>query len=175
MKIWLPRNLQHLGSSKNQQRRWMLNEGYTVVLEKFPVLSYCLISLRLLFIFGSHVLSGKPWLSPPLPQRHSSWSSAFLCCVVSLENLFLKRRVVSEEVPAGTEIPGCDGRGIVYLTQHWHHQNDSGLKIKIGSDNSAKSQEPFWCCIVRNRITRLFTTFRQWELWREESRSGIII
>ena len=33
-----------------------------------------------------------------------------------------------------TEIPGCGGRGTLYLTLHCHHQNDSC--IKTGSDES---------------------------------------
>ena len=36
--------------------------------------------------------------------------------------------VVSEEVLAGTEIPGGGGRGRLYLTLHCHHQNDSALR-----------------------------------------------
>ena len=46
----------------------------------------------------------------------------------------ISRRVVSEEVVAGTEIPGGGGRGRLYPTLHCHHQNDSC--IKMGSDES---------------------------------------
>ena len=50
------------------------------------------------------------------------------------ESKLALRRVVSEAVPAGTEIPGGVGRGRLYLTLHCHHQNDSC--ISMGSDES---------------------------------------
>ena len=40
----------------------------------------------------------------------------------------VKRRVVSEEVLAGTEIPGVGRRGRLYLTLLCHHHNDSSIK-----------------------------------------------
>ena len=46
----------------------------------------------------------------------------------------VQRRVVSEEVVAGTEIPGGGGRGRLYLTLHCHHQDDSC--IEMSSDES---------------------------------------
>ena len=47
----------------------------------------------------------------------------------------VSRRVVSQEVLAGTEIPGGGERKErLYLTLHCHHQNDSC--IKTGSDES---------------------------------------
>ena len=42
---------------------------------------------------------------------------------------------MSEEVLAGTEIPGGGGRGRLYRTTHCHHQN--GSCIKMGSDESS--------------------------------------
>ena len=48
----------------------------------------------------------------------------------------VSRRAVSEEVLAGTEIPGGGGgRGRLYLSLHCHHQNDSC--IKMGSDSAS--------------------------------------
>ena len=44
------------------------------------------------------------------------------------------RRVVSEEVLAGTELPGGGGRGRLYLTLYCLHQND--FCIQMGSDES---------------------------------------
>ena len=43
-------------------------------------------------------------------------------------------QAVSEEVLAGTEIPGCGGIRRLHLTLHCLHQNDSC--IKMGSDES---------------------------------------
>ena len=37
---------------------------------------------------------------------------------------WLIKLVVSEEVLAGTEVPGGGGRGRLYPTLHCHHQND---------------------------------------------------
>ena len=55
--------------------------------------------------------------------------------------------VVSEEVLAGTKIPGGGERGRLYITLHCHHQNDS--RIKMGSDVSHFHVS----LIVRNKVT----------------------
>ena len=60
----------------------------------------------------------------------------------------VKHRVVSDEAVAGTEIPGGWGRGRLYLSLHWHHQNDSC--IKMGSDESHFNLS----FIVRDKVTR---------------------
>ena len=60
----------------------------------------------------------------------------------------VSRRAVSEEVLAGTEIPGGRGRGRLYLTLHCHHQNDSC--IKVGSDESHASVS----LIVVDKVTK---------------------
>ena len=39
---------------------------------------------------------------------------------------------VSEEVLAGTEIPGCEGIRRLHLSLHCHHQNDSCIKMGSG-------------------------------------------
>ena len=48
----------------------------------------------------------------------------------------------------GPEIPGGWGRGRLYLTPHYHHQNDSG--IKMSSDGSLY----ILSLIVRDKVTR---------------------
>ena len=60
----------------------------------------------------------------------------------------VSRRVASEEVLAGTEIPGGGGRGRLYLTLHCHHQNDSC--IRMGSDKSHASVS----LIVMDKVTK---------------------
>ena len=60
----------------------------------------------------------------------------------------VSRRVASEEVLAGTEIPGGGGRGRLYLTLHCHHQNDSC--IRMGSDESHASVS----LIVMDKVTK---------------------
>ena len=57
-------------------------------------------------------------------------------------------RVVSEEVLAGTEIPGGGGRGRLHLTLHCHHHNDSC--IKMCSDESHFNVS----LTVRGKVTR---------------------
>ena len=54
------------------------------------------------------------------------------------------------EVLAGTEIPGGEGRGRLYLTLHCHHLNDSVLVRWTGSDVSLFNV----ALIVRGKITR---------------------
>ena len=51
----------------------------------------------------------------------------------------VSHQVVSEEVLAGTVIPGGGGRGRLYITVHRHHQND--FCIKMGSDY----MHPLYC------------------------------
>ena len=46
----------------------------------------------------------------------------------------VQRRVVSEEVVAGTEIPEGGEKGTLYLSLHCHHHDDSC--IKMGRDKS---------------------------------------
>ena len=58
------------------------------------------------------------------------------------------RRAVSEEVVAGTEIPGGEGRWRLYLTLHCHHQNNSC--IEVGSDESHLNVS----FIVRGKVTK---------------------
>ena len=60
----------------------------------------------------------------------------------------LSRRVVPEEVMAGTEIPGDGGTERLYPTLHCHHQNDS--RIKMGSDERHFNV----LLIVRDKVTR---------------------
>ena len=79
-------------------------------------------------------------MTPLALQRH-------FASVVGLDKL-VQRRVVSEEVLAGTEIPGGGGGGRLYLTLHRHHQNDSC--IKMGSDESRFNVS----LIVRDKVTR---------------------
>ena len=53
---------------------------------------------------------------------------------------------------AGTEIPGGWGRGRLYLWLHYHHQNDSC--IKMGSDES----HFYVSIIVRDKVTKTVST-----------------
>ena len=55
--------------------------------------------------------------------------------------------VVSEEVLAGTAVPGGGGGGRQYLTLHCHHQDDSC--IKMGSDENRFNVS----LIVRDKVT----------------------
>ena len=72
---------------------------------------------------------------------------------------FVPRRVVSEEVLSGTEIPeGGKRGGRLYLTLHCHRQNDSG--IQMSSDESHFNVS----LIVRDKVTRQcpqITTFEE--------------
>ena len=65
---------------------------------------------------------------------------------------------------AGTEIPGCGGRGRLYLTLHCHHQDDSC--IQMGSDESHFNV----LLTVRGKVTRqcLETT-----TFEERKRAGV--
>ena len=49
---------------------------------------------------------------------------------------------------AGTEMTGCWGRGRLYLTLRYHHQND--FCIKMGSDESRFNVS----LTVRSKVTR---------------------
>ena len=69
-----------------------------------------------------------------------------LASVVGLVKL-VQRRVVPEEVVAGTEIPGGGGGGSLCLTLHCHHKDDC---IKMGSDESNFNVS----LIVRDKVTR---------------------
>ena len=51
------------------------------------------------------------------------WVSWLVDLLVGLLVKVVSRRVLSEEVLAGTEIPGGGGRERLYLTLHCHHQN----------------------------------------------------
>ena len=63
-----------------------------------------------------------------------------------------KRRVVSEEVMAGTEIPGGGGRGRLYLTLHCHQQNDPCFNM--GSDERHFNVSLIVKGKVRRRVRR---------------------
>ena len=77
----------------------------------------------------------------------------------------VQRRVVSEEVLAGTEIPGGVRRRRLYLSLHCHHQKDSCIKM----DNFVS---PFNVLIIARAQSRDSVHKPQF-LKREESRSGI--
>jgi len=62
-------------------------------------------------------------------------------------NLFCRVEVLAE-----TEVPGGRGTGRLYLTLHWHRQNDSC--IKMGSDESHFNVSS----IVRGKITQTVST-----------------
>ena len=74
-------------------------------------------------------------------------------------------RVVSEEVVAGTEIPGGGGRGTLHLSLHCHHQKDSRIKM----DNFVS---PFKVLIIARAQSRDSAHKPQF-LKREESRNRI--
>ena len=81
-------------------------------------------------------------------KEEASWvpeSDAW--CVTRPPPGWLVKRA-SEELPAGTEIPGGGGRGRLYLTLHCHHQNDSC--IKTGSEDSRFKVS----LIVRSKVTK---------------------
>ena len=60
------------------------------------------------------------------------------------------RRVVSEEVLAGSGIPGGGERERLYVSLHCHHHNDSCMKM--GSDESHFNVS----LIVRDKVTRQY-------------------
>ena len=64
----------------------------------------------------------------------------------------VSRRVVSEEADTclgpGSQEVGKEGDYVIYLTLHWHHQNDSC--IQMGSDESHFKVS----LIVRLRVTK---------------------